>query len=241
MSTAPDQKAMILDLWRELRECRGLDADVYSRIRWNWPSLSDDEVAEVWAAYQRRMDMKKTIELKLQRPSSPSKTPKHHVRCELGHRLYTEVFESTRAARTFIDALLKDEPIKWESNTEITAKGGVLRVECEELEQIMEFDASSGEWRMPENMQQQLRAFLRGHWENKSKDIALSSPPKVVVKPPRAINGVTLGALCEKHKWNPRNVRAALRKAKWDKPSGGWTWPEKEAKTVEKKLEGLMG
>jgi len=231
---------MILDLWRGLRERQGDKAvDIKKRIMWNWPSISSDEAASVLDAYQRRMKMK--------RPSSPKNLPKHHIRCEYGPRKYTEVFESTNAAKRFLDVLLNNEPEpKWVTEDAFTSKGGELKVQCAELEDIWTYEGKK-KWEMPDNMAQQLRAFLRGKWDNKSsvtvKAAAIKhkdTPPRGEVKH-REINGMTtLASLCDKNGWEPRVVRAAMRKAGWDKPEAGWLWPTKEAAGVEKKIGGLL-
>jgi hypothetical protein len=251
MSTTPNQKAMILDIWRELRERRGMDATIPDRVRWNWPSLSDGEVVEVLDAYQRRMKMKAV--------SSPKSPPKHHIRCELGPRKYTEVFGSTRAAKVFVDALLGRGKTKWESSDALTAKDGALRVQCDELEAIMDFDGGGDDWRMPVEMTRQLNAFLRGKWENAPGDAEApraskpgSAPrssaknaqkglPGSSGKASKSADMVVLASICERRGWDRRAVRVAMRKAKWEKPGGEWAWSKDEAVGIEKKLEKLIG
>lgn len=44
---------------------------------------------------------------------------------------------------------------------------------------------------------------------------------------------VTAGAIAEKLKTEARIVRGALRALGLEKPEGGWSWPEKEAKGIE--------
>lgn len=231
------QKGLVLAMWAERREKAGKHYDVVDQMIFNWPSISEEEKAEVFSAYQqRRKERMKGV-------SSPKRTPKHVIRCELGHRLYIEQFEDTSTAAQFLDLMLEDEPIRWVNKTELTAKGGILVIKCEELEGIIESEDYEG--RMPDNYVNQIRAFLSGKWVNTVED---EEPAKkrssAVEKKKRAVSDgdrVTIQQICADNKWEPRVARSKMRGAKWSLPdSGSWSWPKKEAPAVEKKLKELM-
>jgi hypothetical protein len=250
MTTTVEQKASILGRWAAHRLERGLPADVKAQANFNWPSLTPGEVAEVMKALQRRKTMAKNTE----RPSAPSRLAKHVVYCELGHRRYVESFTDPRTARAFVDLVLKGEKFKWKSTTTIAAKDGVLVITSALLEELMEMKEPKGV-ELPEPIPNHVEAFLLGHWPKKGarssvdgdedhdknagpggKSKAKSSPVgKARVVAP---GEVSLAELCETGGWEPRAVRIAMRREKWQKPEGGWVWPRKSG--IEKKLRELM-
>lgn len=249
------KKAVSLAIWAQLREQKKEAYDLHERIKFNWPTLTPAEVSLVVKAYhQRRLDMAKKRKpvpendtTQGKRPSSPKRPPQYHIRCELGERLYTETFTERGEAKLFLDLIIKpkDNPVKWMSETLLTTKGGVLKISCEELEELMETEEKDTAVRLPENIASQVEAFLRGKWAIKVDDTK-TKPPQRVVSRKRAVadNGaadVSLHELCEKNKWNARRVRSAMRDANWSKPAGGsWRWAKSEASAVEKKLKELM-
>jgi len=232
------QKALVLNFWADIRERKGESYDIMERIKWNWPSLNEQERGVVFADYKRRREIMKAV-------SSPNSIPKHVVRCELGWRLYIEAFAETGTAKLFLDKMLKNEPIKWLASNHLTAKGGVLVVKCEELEDIIESPVPSGS--LPVEMERQLNAFLRGQWDKKVEAEEKPRPSVHVIghkKPPpeRLVNSavVTIQQMCLSNKWQARDARAVMRKAGWRKPSNGWQWEKKEAIEIEKKLKEMM-
>jgi hypothetical protein len=159
-------------------------------------------------------------------------TRKFVVRCELGHRLYTEQFTKDVEAAGFIRLVLGNEAIRKEGVRVVTAKGGVLRIFCHQMDELLDIDDV-----MPPGtgIKGKVEAFLRGKWDIEN----LNPMPRVNGHKPAGL--VTLSDICARHKWKPRIVRAALREAKVKKPaSGSWSWPSNEAKKVEATLTDLM-
>lgn len=223
MTTTVEQKAAILHRWLTHRQVRGLDGDVWDQISFNWPGMGRDEKREVLAAYIQRRDT--------MHPSSPKRLPKYVIKVELGPRLLSESFTDAAAARKFIDMVIDDEVIRWKNDTTLAVKGGILVLQCEELEELMELETS--DIKLPEPLPRRVEAFLRGKWPIVEKAAPASAPAT------KAVSGVvTLKQLCEREKWDARDVRVAMRKAKWEKPkSGEWSWP---TGTIEAKLKTLM-
>ncbi len=218
MTTTNYQKALILRRWKAHRSERGLRGDVRAQIKFNWPSLSSDDRSAVLKVYSEDV-MKR----------------KHIVSCELGERRYSESFVSDAEARAFIDLVLGEEKFKWKSPTMITAKDGVLIVKGEDLEDLMELEPPE-DVELPEPIPRTVERFLRGKWLKVEAELAAATP--AVAKSDDAGGSVTLAELCERHKWDPHEVRVAMRKAKWSRPGAGWRWAKSEG--IERKLSKLM-
>lgn len=243
MSTTPEQKAMILDGSLERRLRRDPSVTPQSMIKFNWPSLSEAETSEVLTYYQRRTKMK---------------VAKHVIKCALGPRRLTEKFDDTKTAKAFLDFILGKEKVTWKSSKELTAKEDALIITCEELEDIMECE-EKGE--ISKEQQRQGEAFMRGKWPEgpgtSNSGVPHDSAKKTPVRAPRrseaavktttsstkrpAKDGmVTLDVICTKLKLEPRKVRAAMRKAGWEKPEGGWRWATKAVPGIEKQIQQLV-
>jgi hypothetical protein len=248
MSTTPEQKAMILDGCVERRRKRDPAMTPEVMLRFNWPSLPDDEAVEVMRHYNQRR--------------SKMKAAKHVIKFELGPRRYVEKFDGTNEAKTVLDKMIgKDKPM-WKTSTQFTTKEDALSVSCEELEDIMEFEKKDEDlWVIPDEMLKQINAFLTGKWpESKNSpdhEVGHGGDKKTPVRAPKRFLGpvkkrtttatrapkegmTTLSDLCAKLKIDPHDARKAMRTAKWEKPEGVWAWPTKEAAAIEKKLKQLM-
>ena len=242
MSTTDDQKAGILLRWRKHREERKLPADVKAQCKFNWPSISPAEIKAVIEALQRREAMAKNDE----RPSAPSKLAKHVFKCTLGDRLYVESFTQDKSAKAFLELMVGKEKPKWKTDKSFTTHDGTCEIFSEHLEEL--FEMRSGGVTLAEPIPSQVEAFLRGKWkvkepEGKVSKVKTKNAPAtkaVKAKDVKGIDGTTLDQFCKLNKWEPRRVRQAMRKAKWVKPAGGWSWALKDAPDIEKKLKVLM-
>jgi hypothetical protein len=248
MSTTPEQKAMILDGCVERRRKRDLEVTPEAMLKFNWPSLSDEEAVEVMQHYNQRR--------------SKMKAAKHVIKLELGPRLYVEKFDGTNEAKTFLDKVVgKDKPV-WKTSTQFTTKEDALSVSCEELEDIMEFEKKDEDlWVIPDKMLKQIEAFMTGKWpkvkNSPDPEVGHVGDKKRPVRAPNRDLGpvkkrtaiatrapkddmTALGDICAKLKIDPSDARKAMRVAKWEKPGSVWAWPNKEAAAIEKKLKQLM-
>lgn len=252
MSTTPAQKAMILDLWRKSRERQGQPAEIWDRIGWNWPSTTNAERIDIMEAYnQRRIDMKDSKDA----PSSPKRPPKHVINCYLGERRYIESFGSTRAAKAFLDEIVtvarqhgdEKDDLKWKSAETATLKKGVLEIASPELEEIVEFDASGDDWKISQEMKNQIHAFMYGKWPERKVDDAPAPvatgqrAQPVVGEGGKSVGTTSLAAICQKNGWDAREARVAMRKAKWEKPAGSWAWDAKQVPQIERELAKILG
>jgi hypothetical protein len=232
MTTTISQKAEILRRWKVHRSERGLSGNVSAQCSFNWPSLSGDDRSEVLKAVEELM--KKAVVTK--RPSAPKRLAKHVVKCELGSRRYVENFVDDASARVFVDAVLGDAKTSWKDDETLTAKDGALVVSCPTLSDLMELEPGEFEGvELPDPIVSQVSAFLRGKWVRVEAKLQIAEKKKPTLT---ANDEVTLADVCARHKWEPSDVRAAMRRKKWEKPAGGWRWPKGEG--IEKKLIKLM-
>jgi hypothetical protein len=231
MSTTPRQKAKILHWWTSVRDQRGEPYDVCLRMKFNWPSITDDEAKQVMEEYMALI-------------------PKHLVRCELGLRLYVEKFDSTNAAALFVNAMLSDDKIKWVSPTCLTAKDGNLIIQSDDLEQIIEFKTSD-ERKLPEEKRRQIEQFLHGKWRKvKNNDNQVEDTGDDAKTPTKGLQGskrsgvastddmTTLADICQRLKIEPRKARAYLRK-KHEANDGRWAWAGRDVAVIEKLLRSM--
>ena len=231
MTTTPRQKAKILHWWADVRKKRGEPYSIPLRIKFNWPSLSDDEAKQVMEEYM-------------------ALSPKHYVECRLGERLYSETFRDTNSAALFVKAVIGKDKIKWKKDDRgayITMKDDNLVVRCEELEDILEFETSS-ERKLPEEQRRQIEQFLTGHWRRLAEDTSPVSPTGSGAKTPKkGLQGskqsppdgmVTLADICERLKIEPRKARAFLRKRN-EAHDGRWSWGGRDVQAIEKLLKGM--
>lgn len=183
-------------------------------------------------------------------PSPPKRIAKFTVSCELGHRFYLENFMEKADAAAFVQAVVKEESLRWVTPEHATAKGGVLVIKADDLEDLIEMKKVTV---LPPEMLRAVEAFLRGKWPQKEKASGKQSAnyehvdepePKAARRtvPASSANGmlVSLADMCQRNKWTPRAVRVKLRDSDIKKPGGGWAWPSNEAAKVETQLKELM-
>lgn len=78
----------------------------------------------------------------------------------------------------------------------------------------------------------------RGKKTVEKKTVEKKKKKKGIAK--KASGEVTLAQICEEEGWEPRKVRAVLRKLKVEKPGASWTWTDEEADKVVAKIDKEM-
>jgi len=178
-------------------------------------------------------------------PSSPSRPPKFSIYCRYPHnapmgeaRRFVWTFSAAYAARHFIDRIIGEDKFKWKRRNIIqTARGVEIRVldEDDGLETVMEYEMTRAEeaWQIPEPRCRELETFLRP-----LGDEARTEPHAARTTAPRASRDglVSMAQICARVGIEPRDGRAALRRARIDKPDAGWAWAADEAVKIEKLL-----
>ncbi len=172
-------------------------------------------------------------------------------------------FATMYAAKHFILMMIDGDEFKWDvwqPNQSAIAQPMIrtergLTIHGHRLEDVMEheFTAEEAAFVFPEPM---LSSFTRFPRLGKEAPPAPDTSIEVVdaetgevtkVKPPRAPKPekparpskeglITVQAIAEAMKIDPKHARAALRKAEVAKPEAGWAFPPKEAKAIAKTI-----
>lgn len=180
-------------------------------------------------------------------PSSPSRPPKYSIYCRYPWnapqgegRRFVWTFRATYAARHFIDRIIGNEKFKWKRrNVILTERGVEIRVldEDDGLEKVMEYEMTSAEeaWVIPKPYCDELASFLRPFSDQPG---AAAIPRAARAAPVRASRDglVTVAQMCARLGIEPRDGRAALRRARIEQPPAGWAWPPEEAAKIERVL-----
>lgn len=154
------------------------------------------------------------------------------------------------AARKYLEFIMDGEEVDWTAlNKFVTSKG--VEVSCaapsdklqpNELELALDHKYTKAEraFEVPEKDRKSFELLLRPYPDKFEKPS--TGKAKVGRASPNRPEGkfITVADICEELKVQPRDGRAALRKAKVEKPEWGWAFPIgsdelKQAKTIIKK------
>lgn len=177
-------------------------------------------------------------------------------------RLIYQYFATAYAAKHFVNLMIADRPFKWmKSDTiEIETEQSTLRVRgttiagVNALEDALEHEFTDEEedFTFPNDLGRMYRAFSKGrptvglNEEQVDKDGSIddrtqakpAKEPKAPKEPRPSKEGlVTVQQIAEDNKWDAKHVRAALRKAKIEKPAVGWAFPPSEVKAITKLIK----
>lgn len=172
--------------------------------------------------------------------SSPTRPPRYVLKCynhETG-KLYLVNSYALYAARKIFDAVVGAK--NW------TRTGN--KVEChdidivsDEMEKIATYEYKPQEkaWDLPLPYPHDINQFLHGPRVTRERDDegkAAPLPPPVPKEAKKKIdrsNKITVQEICDELKMLPRDARAILRKAKVEKPLGGWIGDSKWAADIK--------
>lgn len=194
-------------------------------------------------------------------PSSPKFTPICELKIKHTERdmLHVHTFAAWYSAKKMVDALIKDEEIKWLSDHLMEVSNGIT-IKSMHMNEIMEHEYTKAEaaWELPPPYPNIIRIFRGEAYkkEQMEKDIVDHVMKPVLVskkqfekirdtpKAPRAPKEgmVSIADIASELKVHPRIARGILRDAKIKKPDGGWSWPkgDKAIDTIKTTLKKGM-
>ena len=184
--------------------------------------------------------------------SSPVRPPRFVLYC-VNHendRRWVVNSYACYAIRKIFDALVGDNEIEPSPLDEKTVTFGEIDIKSDQLQAILDYQYTKAEeaWELPVPYPDNISRFLTGARMGREFDRAPGEPKPERVKkekaPPKEridrTGMVTVQTLAEEAGIDPRDARAALRKAKIDKPTGGWLGDEAWAKTIRPVLKAAV-
>jgi hypothetical protein len=180
--------------------------------------------------------------------SSPTRNPRYVLYCtnhESG-RQYVVNSYGLYAIRKIFDAIVGENEVEPSHlDPDRTMTFGDIDIRSEQMQAILDHQYSKAEeeWELQAPYPEQIDNFLHGG--PMSKELEHRDPSGNVVKPERKVREpkpvkeridrsafITVQQLAEEAGIDPRDARAALRKAKVEKPAGGWLGDETWAKEI---------
>lgn len=177
--------------------------------------------------------------------SSPTRNPRYILYCtnHESERQYVVNTYALYAIRKIFDALVGENEIEPSTlDPDRTMTFGEIDIKSDQMDAILAHVYTKAEeaWELPVPYPDQIDLFLHG--QRMRTDVVDPDAPKPERAPretraPKApkvdrTGKVTVQQLAEEAKIDPRDARAALRKAKIEKPDGGWLGDEAWAKTI---------
>jgi hypothetical protein len=180
-------------------------------------------------------------------PASPTRPPKYVFYCNnhANGRLYVVNASALYAARKLYDRLTLDQDDVYASPLDkFTMCFGDVDIRCEQLAEVLahKYTKEEEEWPLPSPYPNEIHLFLHGPTMGKAKLESTTAPGKLVSAAPKAkvdrTGKTSIQDLCAQLNIEPRDARAALRKAKVEKPSGGWLFAADQIEAIIKIIKG---
>jgi hypothetical protein len=176
-------------------------------------------------------------------PSSPTLPPKYVLYCanHENDRIYVVNSVGLYAIRKIFDALVGDNEIEPSPlDPDRTISFGDVDIKSDQMDAILahQYSAEEEAFELPAPYPQQVTSFLTGGRISKALvDETRTVEGKVERAPPKPkidrSQFITVQSIAEELKMDPRDARAALRKAKVEKPINGWLGDEKWASEIK--------
>ena len=158
-------------------------------------------------------------------PAAPSRNPRFVLYCvnhENGKQYVVNSY-ACYAAKKIVDYILDGDEYEFSPLTHGTIGVREIDIRSDQMQEILDHKYTPEEeaWQLPTPYPENIMRFMTG----KKK---LDDTPSAPVKPaaPRQkidrTGKTSIQELCDELKVEPRDARAALRKAKIEKPAGGW-------------------
>ena len=172
----------------------------------------------------------------------------------LGERFIFQRFDNIVPARYFIEKMIANQEYVWDiwapcngvSYPVIRTSSG-LTIRGAGLEEAMEYELTDEDrvFVFPEPYGWYDTWALRGtkDYVPEVKEVKEPKEPKEtkepkIEKPKVDKTGlITVAKICADNKWDPKHARAALRKAKIEKPEAGWAFPQSEVPRITKAIK----
>lgn len=180
--------------------------------------------------------------------SAPTRNPRYVLYCynHLNERQYVINSYALYAIRKIFDALVGDNDIEPSPlDPDHTMCFGEIDIKSDQMQAILDHQYSAAEeaWELPAPYPGQVEGFLQGGrlrrvfegdrapspqaHKNEKESFRAERKPKI-----DRSKFITVQSLAEEIGIDPRDARAALRKAKVEKPDGGWLGDEAWAKGI---------
>lgn len=171
-----------------------------------------------------------------------------------GERFMHQHFPTLCVGKHLLELLISGDTYKWETWPKrktpgidpepllVTARG--IEIRGAGLEAAMEYEYKNDEERnfvFPAPYDRMFETWaLKGPKETERTEpkakVQRSTEPRPVVEPkaprPSKDGLITVQKIAEDNKWDPKHCRAALRKAKVEKPEAGWAFPQSEVARI---------
>lgn len=170
---------------------------------------------------------------------SPAENNFFKVECQYGNRKFFERYNKVENAQAFVKHVLGKDKFRWKDENTIAAKGAdALLVISERLEEIME---AKGKGSVDSTTVAKIHKFFHEEWAEYAspKPESDHQATKAVRKAAPSGDVITLDVICKKNKWNPKQVRQALRKS-GEKKEGRWAWAKNEVAAVEERIRRIL-
>lgn len=183
--------------------------------------------------------------------SSPSRNPRYVLYCDNyeNGRQYIVNSYSLYAIRKIFDALVGENEIEPSPlDPDRTMTFGDIDIRSDEMDEILAHVYTPDEeaWELPVPYPSDIEAFLTGRRMSKRVDGDVAAAPKGerTKREPKPVKErvdrtgkITVQQLADEEGIDPRDARAALRKAGTPKPDGGWLGDEAWAKGIRTILQ----
>lgn len=179
-------------------------------------------------------------------PSCPRRNPRYVLYCynHESERQYIINSYARYAIRKLFDAIVGDN--KFERSDARTISFGDIDIKSDEMDEILahEYTKEEAAWEFGAPYIVDIDNFLHGRRMSKTLDDPTQPKPVRVPREPKPVKEridrsqfITVQSLAEDIGIDPRDARAALRKAKIEKPAGGWLGDEAWAKGIRDVLK----
>lgn len=187
--------------------------------------------------------------------TNPEKYNRFHFTLRYPHnakagegRMVSTSWAEPYAAKTYLEYVIGDKEPRWTAlNKFITSTG--IEVSCSvpsdrkeenELEIALSYKRTKAEeaFVLPDQDRKQIELLLRPYPDVEKLTIGKAKIERAARSKPDGKH-ITVAQICEELGIQPRDGRAALRKAKFEKPDHGWQFPvgSSEAKAARKIIE----
>lgn len=181
--------------------------------------------------------------------SSPTRNPRYVLYCtnHENERQYVVNSYALYAARKVFAAIVGENEIEPSPlDPDRTMTFGDIDIKSDQMDDILAHVYTSDEeaWELPAPYPADIEAFLTGRRMSKRVDGDATAAPERTKREPKPvkeridrIGKITVQQLADEEGIDPRDARAALRKAGTVKPDGGWLGDEAWAKGIRTILQ----
>lgn len=174
-------------------------------------------------------------------PSAPRRNARYVIHCfnHLNGRRYIVNSYACYAIKKVVDQLLDGQEYERSPLNKHTICFGEIDIKSEQIDEILDHEYTVAEeaFELPAPYPNDIARFLHGVVAT-----ATSKTPVAAPKGPRQkidrTGKTSIQDLCAEIGVEPRDARAALRKAKIEKPPGGWLFTPEQIDDIKKIIKG---